>query len=51
MSAYLPYCDKFITAEKNREQEKCLREVAAIAKLETAIVDYDDFCAGFLVTV
>jgi hypothetical protein len=51
MSVYLPYCDKFITAEKNREQEKCLRELAAAANLEAEIVDYDDFCASFLVTV
>ena len=51
MSVYLPYCDKFVTAEKNREQEKCLREVAAVAELETEILSYDDFCDSFLVKI
>jgi hypothetical protein len=51
MSVYLPYCDQFVTAEKNREQEKCLREVAAVAGLDTEILSYDDFFEGFLVTV
>jgi hypothetical protein len=43
MSAYLPYCHKFVTGEKKREQEKCLREFAAEAKLDTEILSYDDF--------
>jgi hypothetical protein len=51
MSIYLPYCDMFVTAEKNGEQEKCLREVAFVAGLETKIVSYDDFCHSFLVNV
>jgi hypothetical protein len=51
MAAHLPYCDKFITAEKNREQEKCLREIVAVAGLETEILSYDDFCDSFLVVV
>ena len=50
MSIYLPYCDTFVTAEKKGEQEKCLREVAFVAGLETKIVSYDDFCNSFLVT-
>jgi hypothetical protein len=33
MSIYLPYSDQFITAEKYRMQEKCLREVAAAANI------------------
>jgi hypothetical protein len=49
MAVHLPYCDKFVTAEKNREQEKCLREVAAVAGLETEIMSYDDFCNSVLV--
>jgi hypothetical protein len=49
MSIYLPYCDKFVTAEKKGEQEKCLREVASLVNLETKIVSYDDFCTTFLV--
>jgi hypothetical protein len=51
MAAHLPYCDKFITAEKKGEQEKCLRELATVAGLETEIVSYDEFCDSFLVTV
>jgi hypothetical protein len=43
MAIYLPYCDKFVTAEKKREQEKCLREVAAVAGLETEVLSYDRF--------
>jgi hypothetical protein len=50
MSIYLPYCDKFVTAEKNGEQEKCLKEVAFLAGLETEILSYDAFCDRFLVT-
>ena len=49
MSVYLPYCDKFVTAEKKRVQERCLREVVAVADLKTEIVSYDDFCDSFLV--
>jgi hypothetical protein len=51
MAGHLPYCDKFVTAEKLGEQEKCLREVAFVAGLETEISSYDDFCDSFLVTV
>jgi hypothetical protein len=50
MSVYLPYCDKFVSAEKNREQERCLREVALVAGLETEVLSYDDFCDSFLAT-
>lgn len=46
MSVYLPYCDKFITAEENGEQEKCLREIVALANLRTEILSYDDFCTS-----
>jgi len=49
MSVYLPYCDKFVTAEKKSQQEKCLREVASVAGLETEILSYDDFCDSFSV--
>ena len=50
MAVHLPYCDKFVTAEKYGEQERCLREVAFVAGLETEILSYDDFCNSFLVT-
>jgi hypothetical protein len=49
MAAHLPYCDKFVTAEVHGEQERCLREVASVAGLETEILSYDHFCEGFLV--
>jgi hypothetical protein len=49
MAAHLPYCNKFVTAEKNREQEKCLREIVAVAGLDTEILSYDDFCNSFVV--
>jgi hypothetical protein len=51
MAVHLPYCDKFVTAEKYGEQERCLREVVFVAGLETEILSYDDFCNSFLVTV
>ena len=51
MSIYLPYCDKFVTAEKNAEQEKCLREIAFLAGLRTEILSYDAFCDSVLVGV
>ena len=38
MSIYLPYCDKFVTAEKNGEQEKCLREIFFLARLTTEVL-------------
>ena len=44
MSIYLPYCDKFVTADQ--EQEKCLREIARVADVESDILSYDNFCAG-----
>jgi hypothetical protein len=50
MAMHLPYCDKFVSAEKYGEQERCLREVAFVAGLETEILSYDDFCDSFLVT-
>jgi hypothetical protein len=31
--------------------ERCLREVASVAGLETEILSYDKFCDSFLVTV
>jgi hypothetical protein len=51
MAVYLPYCDRFITAEIYGEQERCLREVARAAGLHTVVGSYDDFCNGMLVTV
>lgn len=50
MSVYLPYCDKFITAEKNRVQERCLREIARLANVATEVLSYDDLRLRLLAT-
>ena len=50
MSIYLPYCDKFVTAERNGEQEKCLREVVLLAGLTTEVSSYDSFCKSLFIT-
>jgi hypothetical protein len=42
MATYLPYCHKFVTAD--RMQEKCLREIASVSGLGTEVMSYDDFC-------
>ncbi len=49
MSVCLPYCHKFVT--NDAEQEKCLREVSAVADLGTEVLSYDAFYQSFLVTV
>jgi hypothetical protein len=41
MAIYLPYCNRFVTAD--RMQEKCLREIASVSGLGTEVVFYDDF--------
>ena len=50
MSVYLPYCHRFVSAERYRTQERCLREVAAAAAIDCEVLSYEDFCAGFAVT-
>jgi len=49
MSVYLPYVDIFVSDDT--DQEKALREVARLAKLETEILSYDRFCATLPVSV
>jgi hypothetical protein len=49
MSVYLPYVDMFVTDDE--DQERALREVVRLAKLETKILSYKDFCATLLVSV
>jgi hypothetical protein len=51
MAVYLPYCNQFVTAEIHGEQERCLREVAAVANLQTRVLSYDDFCKSLLAAV
>jgi len=48
MAIYLPYTDLFLTAEVNREQERCLAEIARLVYPRTKVQSYDDFCAGLL---
>ena len=43
---YLPYCDKFVTADG--EQEKCLREIAHLAGVRTEVLSYDGFSASLV---
>jgi hypothetical protein len=49
MSVYLPYVDLFVTDDA--DAGKALREVARLAKLETKVLSYDDFCAALPVSV
>jgi hypothetical protein len=49
MSVYLPYVDMFVTDDE--DQERALREVARLAKLEAKILSYRDFCATLPVSV
>jgi len=49
MSVYLPYVDMFVTDDE--DQERALREVARLAKLETKVLSYKDFCATLPVSV
>ncbi len=51
MAIYLPYCNQFISAEKNGQQGKCLAEVARLANVATLVRSYDDFCSSLLVPV
>lgn len=46
MAAYLPYCDLFIS--NDRSQRENLREIASEAKVECAILSFDEFHQGLL---
>jgi hypothetical protein len=46
MSIYLPYCDRFVTADE--EQEKCLGEIAYLAGVKTEVFSYDKFVRDLL---
>lgn len=46
MSAYLPYCDEFISHDE--PQLTCLKEIVNLAKLPTKVRSYNDFCEEFL---
>jgi hypothetical protein len=41
MAVYLPYCDQFLTDDK--QQHRCLTEVASRAGIPTQVRFYDDF--------
>ena len=47
MSVYLPYCDVFVT--NDRQQEICLLEIASAGGLATDILSYDRLRCGLLV--
>jgi hypothetical protein len=44
MAAYLPYCSRFVTAD--RKQEIRLREIAVEAKVDCEVLSYSDFLAS-----
>jgi hypothetical protein len=48
-SVYLPYCDQFITADK--EQENSLRQVSVAAGIPVLVRSYEDFSSSFGVGV
>jgi hypothetical protein len=49
MAVYLPYCTRFVTAD--RKQETRLREIVGEAKLNCEVLSYRDFLASFEVSV
>jgi hypothetical protein len=49
MVAYLPYCERFVTADW--DQEQCLREVASVAEIECEVLSYRQFDSSFATTV
>jgi hypothetical protein len=49
MAVYLPYCNQFLSAEQDGEQERCLAEVARLAGVQTIVCSYDNFCAGLMI--
>jgi hypothetical protein len=51
MAIFLPYCDQFLSAEVDGEQERCLAKVAQLAGVSTIVRSYDDFCANLMVLV
>jgi len=44
MSAYLPYCDYFVTTDER--QLRCLKGITTIAGLSTVVLSYEDFVNG-----
>jgi hypothetical protein len=47
MAVYLPYCDQFLTDDK--QQHRCLTEVVSQAGIPTAVRFYDDFRASLMI--
>ena len=48
MAIYLPYCRVFVTHDS--DQEACLRDIAAVAHLDTEILSYTEFRSRLLGT-
>lgn len=49
MAAYLPYCDKFVTADWAQRKE--LTEIAEEAKISSQVLSFDDFDRSFAIAV
>jgi hypothetical protein len=49
MSIFLPYCDQFLT--NDRDQEKSLRETASKAGIPVVVRSYNDFCASLILPI
>ena len=49
MAAYLPYCDRFVTADWAQKKE--LSETAAEAKIDCEVLSFEDFDRSFAVAV
>jgi len=47
MAVYLPYCDEFVSDD--RDQQKCLREIVALAKLPVTVRWFREFRDSFSV--
>jgi hypothetical protein len=51
MSAYLAYCNEFVTDEVKGEQARCLKKIARAASIPTDVLSYDEFVARLLAEV
>jgi hypothetical protein len=47
MAVYLPYCHQFVTNDK--DQQKCLQEIAKLCGLKTQVRLYAEFYGSFMV--
>jgi hypothetical protein len=45
MATYLPYCSRFVTADWAQRKELC--EIAAEAKIDCAVLSFEEFSRSF----